>query len=211
LPYLLYIKGCHSNFVKHRPRAKQADRGDKHSKEIKHFAFFILHPLLILTSISPSIVSIAMSVSNQTVRGINVLNVLTAQTSSASTVVNDVSPVTSKSAPPLSSHTLKKRPWRPYITPFDSLVAAKYPGSGTMEDPYIIDWIQHDPEDPQRWSSVWKWFTILVVSFTTLAVALASSAYSGGIRSLQAEFGASQELLVAGISLFVVGFAFGPL
>jgi len=44
-----------------------------------------------------------------------------------------------------------------------------------------------------------------------MAVALASSAYSGGIISLQAEFGASRELLIAGVSLFVVGFAFGPL
>lgn len=80
-----------------------------------------------------------------------------------------------------------------------------------MEDPYIIDWIQNDPEDPQRWSGTWKWFTIAVVSFTTLAVALASSAYSGGILSLEEDFGASAELLTAGISLFVVGFAFGPL
>lgn len=90
-------------------------------------------------------------------------------------------------------------------------MAATYPGSGTPEDPYIVDWIDNDPEDPQRWSGGWKWFTIAVVSFTTLAVALASSAYSGGIQSLVLEFGVSTELLTAGISLFVVGFAFGPL
>lgn len=45
----------------------------------------------------------------------------------------------------------------------------------------------------------------------TLAVALSSSAYSGGVVSLTEDFGSSRELLIAGISLFVLGFAFGPL
>jgi MFS family permease len=44
-----------------------------------------------------------------------------------------------------------------------------------------------------------------------MAVALSSSAYAGGVPSIIAEFGASRELLIAGVSLFVVGFAFGPL
>ena len=58
---------------------------------------------------------------------------------------------------------------------------------------------------------MYKWSNIAIVSFATLAVALSSSAYTGGIESLIKEFGASQELLIAGVSLFVVGFAFGPL
>lgn len=112
---------------------------------------------------------------------------------------------------PLSSYTLKKRLFRPYTTPFERILSQKYPGSGTSEDPYIIDWLPDDPEDPQRWSGVYKWTTIAIVSWATLAVALSSSAYSGGIESLIRDFGASTELLTAGISLFVVGFAFGPL
>ncbi|AAW42095.1 hypothetical protein CNBC6960 [Cryptococcus deneoformans B-3501A] len=112
---------------------------------------------------------------------------------------------------PLSSYTLKKYPWRPYVTPFEEIIGKKYPGSGTNEDPYIVDWLSNDKEDPQSWPGTYKWFTIFIVSSMTLAVALSSSAYSGGIESLIKELGASRELLIAGISLFVVGFAFGPL
>ncbi|WWC88201.1 uncharacterized protein L201_003106 [Kwoniella dendrophila CBS 6074] len=112
---------------------------------------------------------------------------------------------------PVSSYTLKKRPWRPYVTPFEEIIARKYPGSGTNEDPYIVDWLPHDNEDPQSWSSTYKWTCIAVVSMLTMAVALSSSAYTGGAGDIVAEFGASTELVIAGVSLFVVGFAFGPL
>ncbi len=97
------------------------------------------------------------------------------------------------------------------MTPFEDVLNYKYPGSGTDEDPYIVDWLPNDVEDPQRWPAAYKWTCIAIVSFATLAVALSSSAYSGGIESLVKEFHASTELLIAGVSLFVVGFAFGPL
>lgn len=75
-----------------------------------------------------------------------------------------------------------------------------YSGSGTEEDAYIVDWLPDDPEDPQRWGGVYKWSQIFLVSFATLAVALSSSAYSGGIKSLEREYGARPELLTAGMS-----------
>jgi len=53
--------------------------------------------------------------------------------------------------------------------------------------------------------------SVAVAAVATMTVALASSAYSGGVQSLRADFGSSRELLIAGVSLFVVGFAFGPL
>lgn len=90
------------------------------------------------------------------------------------------------------------------MTPFDRVYHHKYPGSGTPEDPFIIDWIRDDPEDPQRWPGRYKWFTIGIASFSTLAVALSSSAYTGGILRLIEDFDASEELLTAGVSLFVV-------
>lgn len=137
------------------------------------------------------------------------------QMSVSSTIVGDHEDSHPEKAPssskPLSSYTLRKLPWQTYTTPFEQIVAEKYPGSGTEEDPYIIDWIHEDAEDPQRWPLWYRWVTIAIVSWTTLAVALSSSAYSGGIKPLIIEFGASQELLIAGVSLFVVGFAFGPL
>lgn len=112
---------------------------------------------------------------------------------------------------PLSSYTLAKRPWRRYVTPFETIMSHHYKGSGTNEDPYIIDWLPNDPEDPQRWPGAWKWFQILIASLAALAVALSSSAYTGGIISMMQEFGKSTLFWTGGVSLFVLGFAFGPL
>ncbi|TXT13248.1 hypothetical protein VHUM_00615 [Vanrija humicola] len=112
---------------------------------------------------------------------------------------------------PASKYTLRKWPWRPYVTPFETILNHPYKGSGTEEDPYIIDWLPVDPEDPQRWPTVYKWTQIVLASFATLAVALSSSAYTGGIPSLLHDFGGSLRFWTGGVSLFVLGFAFGPL
>jgi hypothetical protein len=86
-----------------------------------------------------------------------------------------------------------------------------YDGSGTDEDPYVVVWIDHDPRNPMLYGIVKKWSLVAVVAMATLAVAFCSSAYSGGAREIMQEFNASQELFTAGVSLFVMGFAVGPL
>jgi hypothetical protein len=60
---------------------------------------------------------------------------------------------------PVESYTLKKYIWRPYVTPFESILNHKYPGSGTEEDPFIVDWIHGEAEDPQMWNTAYKWMT----------------------------------------------------
>lgn len=50
-----------------------------------------------------------------------------------------------------------------------------------------------------------------LVAVATLAVAFVSSAYSGGIEEILITFRVSQEIGTLGISLFVLGFAIGPL
>lgn len=40
-----------------------------------------------------------------------------------------------------------------------------YPGSGTSEDPYVVDWDLNDPEDPHNWSNLRRWFITAQVSF----------------------------------------------
>jgi hypothetical protein len=86
-----------------------------------------------------------------------------------------------------------------------------YEGSGTEDDPYVVHWIAHDPRNPMLYSESTKWSITLLVAISTLAVAFASSAYSGGAAEVIAEFGCSQEIFTLGISLFVLGFAIGPL
>ena len=105
---------------------------------------------------------------------------------------------------PYSSYTLPKRPWRLYVTPFEQILAQDYPGSGTEEDPYIVDWIPNDVEDPQKWSGLYSWFNIVICSIATLAITLSSSAYTGGIDDMIRHFGSSVELLTSGESIIMV-------
>ncbi|QKX62188.1 uncharacterized protein TRUGW13939_09347 [Talaromyces rugulosus] len=86
-----------------------------------------------------------------------------------------------------------------------------YPGSGTEEDPYIISWIPNDPRNPMLFSPFTKWFITGVMAWATLAVSLVSSAYSGGMVQIMLQFGIVEEVATLGISLFVMGFAVGPL
>ncbi|KAJ5151732.1 MFS general substrate transporter [Penicillium capsulatum] len=85
-----------------------------------------------------------------------------------------------------------------------------YPGSGTTDDPYIISWIPNDPRDPMAFSNASKWGILFLISLTTLAVALASSAYTGALVEIITDFQISEEIFTLGISLFVIGFALGP-
>jgi MFS family permease len=95
------------------------------------------------------------------------------------------------------------------VTP--EVEAWKYAGSGTDSDPYVVTWIAGDPRNPMLYPAFWKWSIMMLVSFITLAVSFASAAYSGGGPAIIAEFGCSQVEFVLGLSLFVLGFAIGPL
>ncbi|KAM6505973.1 hypothetical protein FSOLCH5_014151 [Fusarium solani] len=95
------------------------------------------------------------------------------------------------------------------VTP--AVAEFKYEGSGTEEDPYQVKWIPNDPRNPMTFSNFTKWFITMTVAIATLAVALVSSAYTGGIREIITEYKISQEVATLGVSLFVLGFAIGPL
>ncbi|POS76577.1 fluconazole resistance protein 1 [Diaporthe helianthi] len=87
----------------------------------------------------------------------------------------------------------------------------RYLGNGTEESPYAVDFTPCDPYNPQEWTRTKKWCMTILTAISTLAVAFVSSAFSGGLATIIAEFKVSQELSILGLSLFVVGFAVGPL
>lgn len=87
----------------------------------------------------------------------------------------------------------------------------KYAGDGTADSPYIVDFIPSDPRNPTAFTPGKKWLITLVQAGATLSVAFASSAYSGGVGDVIRDFGVSQEVAILGVSLFVLGFAVGPL
>lgn len=86
-----------------------------------------------------------------------------------------------------------------------------YPGSGTKEDPYVVSWIPNDPRNPMLLSMTKKVSITIVVSAAALAVAVASSAYSGAMAQVMEGLDVGNEVATLGLSLFVIGFAIGPL
>jgi MFS family permease len=86
-----------------------------------------------------------------------------------------------------------------------------YPGSGSDEDPYLVDWLPDDVKDPYGISKGIKWWITVIMSFGTLAISLSSSVFSSALPQIQADFHVSAELSIASVSLFVLGFAIGPM
>jgi Ca2+/H+ antiporter len=105
--------------------------------------------------------------------------------------------------------TYARTPYRLYVTPFDEIYAHQYRGEGTLEKPYVVDWLPNDSENPQTWGQPYKWLLTVFVSMATLAVSFCSSAYVGVVQGLFEDFGASTEVVTLGISCFVLGFAVG--
>jgi len=93
----------------------------------------------------------------------------------------------------------------------NEVLQQNYIGSGTEDDPYQVEFLPGDPRDPMSFPLWKKWTITILVAVATLAVSFASSAYVGGIPSLMAEFHCSAEVATLGLSLFVLGFAIGPL
>jgi multidrug resistance protein len=93
----------------------------------------------------------------------------------------------------------------------DAVVNHPYKGSGTEDDPFIVEYIPNDPRNPMEFSEVKKWFITLTVAIATLAVAFVSSAYTGASLQIIESFNVSEEVFTLGVSLFVLGFAIGPL
>ncbi|KAM0342922.1 hypothetical protein ACHAPU_009126 [Fusarium lateritium] len=87
----------------------------------------------------------------------------------------------------------------------------KYPGNGTKESPYLINFLPDDPHNAMLFPKWKKWAFTGLQALATLATTFASSAYSGGINQVIDSFDVSQEVATLGISLYVLGFAFGPL
>ncbi|TFK84318.1 MFS general substrate transporter [Polyporus arcularius HHB13444] len=87
----------------------------------------------------------------------------------------------------------------------------KYPGKGTHEDPYVVDWDIGDAENPYNWSRTRKWAITAQLATSTFTVSFCSSCYSGGLTSMSKELHMSQVLAILGVSLYVLGFGLGPL
>jgi hypothetical protein len=75
---------------------------------------------------------------------------------------------------------------------------------------HIVGW--DGPDDPQNamnFSRSKKWTITMVTAFITLTVSFASSVFSTATTVTAKEFGVSLEVMILGVSLYVLGFACG--
>jgi len=80
------------------------------------------------------------------------------------------------------------------------------------KDPNLIVWDgPSDPGNPQNWPYGRKWLYTIVLGSMTLCVTFASSVFSTTTLVTSKIFNVSPLVMTLGTSLFVLGFAFGPI
>jgi len=81
----------------------------------------------------------------------------------------------------------------------------------TGKDPNIVDWEVNDPENPRNWSTKYKSWLTFELGMLALAASMGSSIISPAGATIAKYVGVSREVSVLSISLYILGFAFGPL
>ncbi|KAK0109991.1 hypothetical protein ONS95_002655 [Cadophora gregata] len=79
-------------------------------------------------------------------------------------------------------------------------------------DTNLVGWDgDHDPENPLNWSDGYKWWITFQLSMLAMAASLGSSIIAPAEAAIAEYAGVSKEVTVLVISLYIIGFAFGPL
>lgn len=74
-----------------------------------------------------------------------------------------------------------------------------------------LDWDgPDDPENPQNWGYGKKWVITMTAAFMCLSVTCGSSLYVSGTFDIMKKFGASQTLVLSGLTFYLVGLSLGP-
>ncbi|CEO61157.1 hypothetical protein PMG11_05480 [Penicillium brasilianum] len=87
-----------------------------------------------------------------------------------------------------------------------------YPPALPDKEEYVVEFAgRDDPLHPQNWPTRKKILTAVILSWTTLNSTFTSSIYSAANSTVAHEFGVSSEVSTLGLSLYVLGFAMGPI
>ena len=79
-----------------------------------------------------------------------------------------------------------------------------------FSDPTVVEWDgNEDPENPLYWPLRRKLWMSFVASLMAFAISLASSIFSVDVHVTAHEFDVGEEVMVLGVSLYVLGFACG--
>ena len=64
-----------------------------------------------------------------------------------------------------------------------------------------------DPENPKNWSKTRKWLIVATTCLRAFCVTFSSSVFSAAVGATAEEFNTSSEVMILGVSLFVLGIA----
>lgn len=94
-----------------------------------------------------------------------------------------------------------------------SITSVDEPELEPETDPDIVDFDgPDDPENPMNWKASKKWGMVALISAITFLTPLASSQFAPGVPEVMREFHSTNEMLEGFmVSVYVLGFAFGPL
>ena len=82
---------------------------------------------------------------------------------------------------------------------------------GKPED-YLVDLIdQDDPANAKSWPLRRKMLAASILGFDTLVASWGSSVYSAAVEPVSIHFGVSSVVAILGLTLYICGFATGPL
>ena len=79
------------------------------------------------------------------------------------------------------------------------------------EDKNLVEWSENDPHNPRNWSTPKKVFVTFQICLLTTSVYIGSAIYTAGVPGIQQKFHVSEVKALLGLTLFVLGYALGPM
>ena len=105
--------------------------------------------------------------------------------------------------------TTRSRPWKE-LPPFGG--GKDYPPLLPEREEYVVEFNGHDdPTHPQNWAMKRKMTIFSILVFNSLSATFASAVFSPAGPTIGNKYGVNQPTVTLGTSLFVLGYAFGPL
>lgn len=78
-------------------------------------------------------------------------------------------------------------------------------------DHLLVDWAPNDRQNPRNWSTPKKVFVTFRICLLTTSVYIGSAIYTAGLQGVVADFHISPVHALLGLTLFVLGYALGPM
>jgi len=91
----------------------------------------------------------------------------------------------------------------------DDVLHFPYPGRGTAESPFVVDFLLDDAHRAMQFPQWKKWMITIVQAIATLAVTFVSSGYVGGVLDIMKEFEVSTTVAILVSSVCPITVLFG--